>query len=1030
MHRSDEVRRNTGRRTCAAMVVMLGLLLASVAVHAEPSDEQFRRSSWYLHDDAPADIWALIQARDGYLLLGTGSGLYRFDGVRFERFALPSGNPLPPANITAMTQLPDGDIWLGFYSGGAARIHDRQMIRYASSQGFPDALVFNFSLTDDGVLWAATSGGLVRFAHGRWELVGDSWNYPAGPAEWSLTDRAGNLWVTTGARLLLLRKGARQFLDTPIEVGGSAVLAQAPDGMLWLSDGLHGTRALPGVTAEHPQLARQHALPATTFAQAKRLLFDRAGHLWITDASHGGLLEVAHPDAHQDGYPLQPGDVSLVVKKENGLTADFAVPLAQDREGTVWVGTNLGLNSFRPNNVFAVPGLNVGPLSHIAMGAGVDGSVWIINSGTLFRARHGQLSAVSEGIPDAESLQVDRGGALWFGRSRSLYRRADESVAALPAIPAVVPTGMRAMATDQAGGLWVSVRGHGIQHFGDGRWTPLQVAPALAGSDATCLTVDHGGRLWIGYSGSRLALRDATGMHVFTETAGLDVGSVKTILATADGALIGGDSGLARMEGGILRSISSRRAAVLSGISGIARLANGDVWINGNQGVVRIRREDLDAAFLDAVAPLRYSLFDYDAGLPGIAIQESPSTTALADSDGTLWFLTNQGVAWIDPGSLRVNPIPPPVDIQSLTAMGRNWPLEPPIHLPEHTSNLQIAYTALSLAMPRHVRFRYRLSGVDERWQEAGARRQAFYTNLKPGSYHFQVIAANADGVWNRQGATIDFSVLPTFYQTTWFRLLCVLGAAGALFFLYLLRLQKMTLRVHERLHERHLERERIARALHDTLLQSVQGLVLRFQVAAEKLAEGNPARVSLEKALERADDVLVEARNRVSDLRAVGTDCSSLSRALAAAGEELAQGQSISIRVSTLGARRRLNPMAREGAYRVGREALTNAFIHANATSIEVEINYDPDFLKVRIRDDGVGMDDELLGARSKPGHWGLAGMHERAEHMDATLRIWSGEGKGTEVALDIPSIVAYSDVGPRYVHWLRRLVSGGRDG
>jgi signal transduction histidine kinase/ligand-binding sensor domain-containing protein len=1007
-------------------IVFLSLHVAST--RAAPATEQFHRSSWQLWDGAPADIWAMLQGQDGYLWLGTGGGLYRFDGVKFERYALPSGQRLPSDNITAMIQLPDGEVWLGYYSGGAGVIQDSKLITYGPRDGFPDAMVYNFSQGSDGVLWAATERGLMRFERGRWQLIGGKWNYPAARAQWSLRDVAGNLWVATGEQLVVLPAGTRQFHDSGVKVGSHAVLAQAPDSTLWLSDGLHGTRALPGLSADPLQTLPGDPPAQDGRVQAKRMMFDRQGRLWATDTAQGGIFEVADPARASDGHPLQPADINLRVDRAGGLTADFAVPLLQDREGDIWVGTNLGLNSLRKNSFIVPRTITVKPSSHFGAAPDADGKVWIINAGKLFRAEQGRMVEVRKDLPDTRAAQADGHGLLWLVDS-DIRRVQDGRIDTVPWPPASSMATLGTMTPDHHGGLWMGFDGQGIQHFSGAHWDSLALGQELAKAMPTSMGVDPLGRLWAGYSRNRVAVFNSGTMRLFNHNDGLDIGKVAVINASTDDILFGGGAGLARFHDGEMQSISSQKAEVLSGISGIVRSANGDVWINGSQGVVRITGNALNAAFAHPDQPFDYRLFDEQDGLPGIALQENEAPTAMADAGGRLWFSTNQGVAWIDPAGLHRNAVAPPVHIESLTAMDRTWLPSSALIFPKRTTSVQIAYTALSLSVPARVRFRYRLDH-DPQWQEAGSRRDVLYTHLAPGPHHFQVIAANDDGVWNMQGASIHFSIRPMFYQTNWFIALVVLLGALLLLIGFLLRLQQLTARVRDRLHERHLERERIARELHDTLLQSVQGLVLRFQAAAERLESGSPVRDMIDKALDRADDLLIEGRNRVQDLRVNTNGISSLSDALGVLGETLGQDLSVDYRMIIEGTVRPLNPLVCDEVYRIAREAVANAFAHARARAIEVEIRYDADYLRVRVRDDGVGMDQRVVDDGSKPGHWGLAGMRERALQIGATLEIWGGPEAGTELEIKVPACVAYRD-GPRgYMRWLIRLISGGRNG
>jgi signal transduction histidine kinase len=332
----------------------------------------------------------------------------------------------------------------------------------------------------------------------------------------------------------------------------------------------------------------------------------------------------------------------------------------------------------------------------------------------------------------------------------------------------------------------------------------------------------------------------------------------------------------------------------------------------------------------------------------------------------------------------------------------------PRLELPKRTASLQVDYTATSLAMPERVRFRYRLDGVDDAWVDAGTRRQAFYTNPAPGDYTFRVIAANHDGIWNKQGAAIRISVPPMFYQTRWFTALCIIAAGGIMWVIYMLRLKELGLHIRSRLHERHLERERIARELHDTLLQSIQGLILRFQAVAEGLPSGAASRDEMERVLDRADAALAEGRNRVLDLRSSSTDGDDLSEAFTKVAADLAIDHPAAFRVITEGTMQPLDPIVRDELFRIGREALVNAYRHADAEAIDVEIVHARDELRLRFMDNGRGIDTTVLDG-GRPGHWGLSGMRERAERIGATLRVRSRQGSGTEVEVRMPAGSAY---------------------
>jgi signal transduction histidine kinase len=330
-------------------------------------------------------------------------------------------------------------------------------------------------------------------------------------------------------------------------------------------------------------------------------------------------------------------------------------------------------------------------------------------------------------------------------------------------------------------------------------------------------------------------------------------------------------------------------------------------------------------------------------------------------------------------------------------------------HLPIHATNLQIAYTAGSLTVPERVRFRYALEGSDRNWQDVGNRHEAVYTNPGPGRYTFRVIAANNDGVWNDTCTSIPFTIPPAFNQTKLFYTLCALLGLAALYALYKVRTRQLAAEVRGRLEARLAERERIARELHDTLLQGVQGLMLRFHTVASRISQRDPARALMEQALERADQVLGEGRDRVKELRATADNEADLPHALAAEGEQLALIHGAQFRTSVEGAHRDLHPIVRQEVLLITREALGNAFRHSGAQHIEAEISYAQAVLHVRIRDDGRGIDTDVLDAGGRPGHFGLLGMRERAEQIRAQLKIWSKPGAGTEIDVQVPASVAY---------------------
>lgn len=1014
--------------TAVALVAWLACMPRGGAAKPRFDAPQYHHSAWSLRDGAPADIWAIAQGRDGYLWLGTGTGLYRFDGVQFEPYR-PSGPEFASNNITALTVAGDGSVWVGFLIGGVSVVRDGRVRHYGPADGAPAQMIMDLIADRDGVVWAASAGGLARYERGRWNRVGAEWGYPGPRADALWLDARGSLWVTSGARLVYLPRGARRFLDSGEPAGVYASLAQDRQGRIWISDGEHGTRAV----AASPALAARRSRTRTDRPRLARMRVDAHGALWGTDRTGGGVVRTSGLQRFGAGYSLRASDLDAAIGKRNGLTSDRAVPVFEDREGNVWVGTNLGLHRFRFNRVNALADDRLNQQHTYAIGVDGESGRPLVSSGEqLFRIDADDLVPLARAGRGERFDAIARAddGRAWIATRASLWRRDH---GAMTALPAPVPgAGPRLIAPAPRSQLWAIWEPGGLQRFDGEHWRAAG-AGLLRWRDATVLAGSSDGAAWIGYPRSELARWDGVAQRRYGSADGLRIGALTAIaeLAPVRGpaarppdVLAAGETGLALIRDGRVRPLTADRPHRLSGITGIVVAADAALWLNGMRGLVRIERGELERAAANPGHALRTQLFDDGDGLPGLAQQAVVTPSALAAPDGRLWFATNQGVATVDPTQVRINALAPPVSIRGLTANGRWYPPGPGLKLPEQARDLQIDYASLSLSMPRRAQFRYRLVGLDGRWRDAGNRRQAFYTNLPPGDYRFEVIAANESGLWSRRAAAQSFSIAPRFNETWWFAMLCAMAAAAALFGLYLLRLRQISARLRARLEERHQERERIARELHDTLLQSTQGLVLRLQGVANKVPQGDPTRAAIESALDRADEVIAEARDRVRDLRAGGAGLpQGLADAFAYVGAELAEQHPAEFKVVVEGRLPELDPLLRDELFRIGREALANAFRHARARHIEVELACDRKRLRLRIRDDGRGIDEDVLRAGGRPGHWGLSGMRERALGVGARFRLWSRSGGGTEIEVTLPLAACAGRRNARWRRWLQRI-------
>ncbi|MFD1952150.1 two-component regulator propeller domain-containing protein [Sphingomonas arantia] len=988
----------------AMLTALLSLCEAGVA-NAQRSLQQLRHTAWTSRDGAPPEIWALAQSNDGYLWLGTGSGLYRFDGARFEKFRPFGGERLPSLNVNSLLATRSGDLWIGFASGAVARLRSGHLTIF--DLGLPPVPVLELAEDRAGGIWAALGeddrGGVARFHRGRWESVGDAYGVVAGAATSVLGARDGSVWIAAGGELEVLRPGARRFSRVAASAAGRPKLKQSPDGAIWLTTG-----ARPGlqrIAAWPAQAAPTWIVPpGTANPRAESILFDRHGSLWGTYGS-GGVFRLSSVGLVGRTLPADGAKERFGV--ERGLTSNLANPILEDREGNVWVGTNLGLDQFRETSAVVATGLPTDSRNGFRIAPGPAGTMYVTSNDALFQASADRVARKLVQLPRRTLvLHTDARSRTWIGTDRTLGILSGTRVRDVP-LPWAGPRPF-ALIEDAAGRICVSSAEGAFCRMPYG-W---KAEPRLASRSILPMQMlrDALGRIWIAEA-HRIEMIDGPARRVFSARDDPALGTVVVIAGRGRHVYAGGDFGLARFDGRRFVTLKADVHPFLSRTAGIVETAEGDLWLNTVAGVVRIDRADVDDAFAHTARRLKARVFDRNDGMPGVAQQDSWSQTAIEASDGRLWFITRLGVAWIDPKRLSFNALPPPVVVQSLVSGGRSYAADTPITLPKGASNLQIEYTATSLSVPSRVRFRYQLEGVDDGWVDAGPRREAFYTGLGPGRYKFQLMAANDDGVWSRRPATLAFEIPPTFFQSWPFRVLCGFGLLGLVWLGYALRLRAVARRIRAQMAERMGERERIARELHDTLLQSVQTLTLHVQVAAEDLPQGAPERSKLEHALTRADRAIAEGRDRVRDLRA-RYDPDGIAAILAEIADTQGFDPASSVRIQTIGDPRRLAPIALDEIVHIAAEAIANVRLHARATELLIELRFARPF-SIRFADNGIGIAPAILDSGGRDGHYGLQGMRERARKLRGTLTVCSAVGGGTEVMLTIPAYVAYDDRG-----------------
>jgi len=1014
--------RKVGGRAGGLAGMLAGVLLAWCACAAalDPSLDisQYAHTSWKVRDGfTQGAINAIAQTPDGYLWLGTEFGLLRFDGVRAVPWQPPTGEQLPSSKIYRLLAARDGTLWVGT-NEGLGSWKDGKLTQYSELAG--QSLL---ALLEDheGTIWvggwAASTGRLCAIHGGSAQCYGEDGRLGHGVLS-LYEDSQGNLWAGAVTGLWRWKPGPPKIYPTPgrspeiygfIESDNGELLIAMNGGIRQLVDGK----------------AEPYPLPATgPHSKPYRLLRDRNGGLWIGTLDRG-LLHVRR--GRTDWFA-----------QADGLSGDYISTLFQDREGNIWVATPDGLDRFRE---YAAPtisvkqGLSTADVASVL--AAKDGSVWLGTVDGLNRWYNGEITiyrkrsarAVSggavkvpreitdSGLPEGglNSLFEDDRGQIWVSTRGGVARTQNGRF--IP-VRSVADGIVHSMAGDSEGNLWISVQDQGLFHlFGDSLVEQIPWARLRRQDSAMALLPDpvHGG-LWLGFWQGGLAyFKDGQVGVSYAVEDGLGKGSVFDLQLDRDGTLWAAtQGGLSRVKNGRVATLTSRNGLPCDAVNGVMEDDDRSFWLCTACGMVRISQPELDAWVADPKRRIHATVFDSSDGIRSHANPSAYSPNFAKSPDGRIWFLPWDGVSVLDPHNLHDNKLPPPVHIEQVTADDKTYDATNGLRLPPHVRYLAIDYTALSLVAPEKVRFRYKLEGEDKDWREVVNDREVQYRNLAPKHYRFRVLACNNSGVWNEQGAALDFVIPPAWYQTNWFRGACIAAFLMMIWGIHKLRVRQLAAQFNMRLEERVAERTRIARDVHDTLLQSFQALLPRLQASINMFASRpDDARRNLEQAADQASQAIAEGRDAIQGMRMSTVEKNDLAVAIRTLGEELASAatkpSSSIFNVVVEGTSRNLHPILRDEVYRLATEGLRNAFRHAAAQNIEVEIRYDEKYFRLRIRDDGKGIPSDVLSGDGREGHYGLPGMRERAKLVGGKLTIWTELDGGTEIELNIPGAKAY---------------------
>ncbi len=690
----------------------------------------------------------------------------------------------------------------------------------------------------------------------------------------------------------------------------------------------------------------------------------------------------------------------------------------EDRDGNLWVGTDQGIERWR-SPVFTTYSTAQGLPSEAVGPVYVDdtGRTWFApTSGGLYWIRDGVVGRVSQAGLDRDVIySIDGGpGELWVARQRGGITRLRPGGDAFSADRFTQSDGLAqdsvyAVTRARDGAVWAGTLSGGASRFKDGVFTTYDTTNGLPSNTVASILESADGTMWFA-TPTGLSAFSRGGWRTYDASDGLPSNDVNTLFEDGAGNIwVGTAAGLAVVQAGRVRAVPELPPLLRVSVLGFAADRTGSLWINTADRVLRVNRDALLHTALHERDVREYGVAD------GLLALESVKRhrTMMADSRGRIWVTRNRGISVADPALSDGRALPALTHVETLSADGASIDLRGPLRIPSSRRRIALGYAGLSLSVPERVLFRYRLDGFDRDWNEPVADRQAVYTNLGPGRYRFRVIASNSDGLWNGSEASLPFEIQPTFWQTAWFQLSVVLVAGLASWGLYQLRVRQVARQLSVGFEARLAERTHIAQELHDTLLQGFVSASMQLHVAVDRLPEDSPARSSLGRVADLMGRVIEEGRNAVRGLRSSTGAAHELEQAFSGIQLEVAVGQQAAYRVIVEGKPVPLKPIIRDEVYRIGREGVVNALRHSGATSIEIELEYGPRELRVFVRDDGRGIDPEVLHSGSD-GHWGITGMRERAERIGGTLKMRSRAAAGTEIELRVPARLAFDREGP----------------
>jgi signal transduction histidine kinase/ligand-binding sensor domain-containing protein len=975
-----------------------------------PATAQYRFDNWTTEHGLPQNsVLAIAQTRDGYLWLATYNGLVRFDGVRFTVFDKNNTPSFKTSRFHEIFEDATGTLWLCVEDSGVIRYQNGVFTPFTTAQGLPSNTVINVQSGPAGKLLISTDAGAV------WQHNGQIVPYEGNTVDKDLRvylGRSGKHWVIDkrGLRQSGNTNGEQTHYQLPANLAALINTQRLEDrhGAFWIAPPRHGIfKIKDGVVTDYTQKLKL-SVPTTI----TRILEDADESLWFATLN-SGLIHFSNDAA----------ETFTTYTTADGLSSNSIRELFRDREGTLWIGTDGGgLNRMTRQFISGyseAQGL-AGNVAHAVL-ADRAGTVWVATHNGLSKLSNGAITnylrAETPGSLPLRGLQAlyeDRSGRLWLGGYDGLCSFKDGVFS--PALREIngLNINVWALHEDRHGTLWVGTH-FGLMRFKDGvHLNTYTTKDGLPKDTVRALHEDRHGTLWLGTEGGLVKVQ-AGRFTAFTTQDGLVNDRVWSIYEDDAGVFWLGtfDSGLSRFKDGRFTNYTTAQGLYNNGVFQILDDGRGYLWMSCYRGLYRVSKQQLNDYADGKISVIASTAFGKADGMLSSDCNGGRQPSGVKTRDGRLWFTTLRGVAVVNLDQITTNLRPPPVLIESASLNRAEADIRAGLRVAPGQSNLAIHYTALSFIKAEQVHFKYRLIGQDPDWIEAGTQRTAHYSYLRPGQYTFKVSAANCDGIWNNEGAQLQITVLPAFYQTWWFRLLLLLAVAGGVGLLFKRRLDQAhrARRAQEEFSHRLIasqeqERKRIAAELHDSLGQNLLVIKNYALMGLNAASDENPLREHLDEISEAATQSLEEVRQISHNLRPYQLERLGLTNTLQTMLRQIANASDIGFTVEVGLIDGLLSKEEEISLYRIVQEAINNILKHSGAKEASVHVECTGAEIQITVADDGRGFVLEPAGqAELQKRGFGLTGSAERVRMLGGKQAIHTAPGQGTIIHITIPT-------------------------